>query len=77
MSFTVNQTVFNTILDMDDNVTIQSYSHKYTVLYDSSSLKKLIHENYNENDFILIDNNVNNLFLNGTSFEYVAGNPAF
>lgn len=61
MSFTVNQTVFNTILDMDDNVTIQSYSHKYTVLYDSSSLKKLIHENYNENDFILIDNNVHNL----------------
>ena len=29
------------------------------------------------NELIAIINNVNNLFLDGTSFEYVAGNPAF
>jgi len=29
------------------------------------------------NELIAIINNVNNLSLDGTSFEYVAGNPAF
>jgi len=29
------------------------------------------------NELIAIVNDVNNIFLSGTSFEYIAGNPAF
>jgi 3-dehydroquinate synthase len=69
MSFIVNQTSFNLDINMDDNVTVKSYSHKYTVLYENSSLKNIVNNNYSENDFILIDNNVYK--LDTTSIENI------
>jgi 3-dehydroquinate synthase len=62
MFFTVDDTKFNyNILCETTNTLIKSYNKEYTVEYNIKSLKELILETYNENDFVFIDNNVFNL----------------
>jgi 3-dehydroquinate synthase len=61
MEFKVNNTSFSGIIDNNDKVTIKSYNKDYNVIYNQNNLSKIINEEYNLNDFIVIDRNVYNL----------------
>lgn len=64
MEFKVNNTCFSGNIDNNDDVTIKSYNKDYYVIYNQNSLSKIINEEYNLNDFIVIDRNVFNLDVN-------------
>jgi len=64
MNFQVNDTTFSGNIDTSDLVKIQSYNKKYRVDYSKKKLAELINENYDINDFIVIDRNVLNLDSN-------------
>lgn len=61
MEFKVNSTSFSGIIDDSDNVDIKSYNKIYNVIYNQNHLSKIIDEEYETNDFIVIDRNVYNL----------------
>jgi 3-dehydroquinate synthetase len=61
MKFFINETEFNYCMDLSDKISIKSSNKDYDVLYSSKDLNELIHEIYEENDFIFIDRNVYNL----------------
>jgi len=64
MKFNVNDTTFFGEMDTSDKVEIKSYNKTYDVVYNQTSLNELINENYEINDFIVIDRNVYNLDKN-------------
>jgi 3-dehydroquinate synthase len=51
-------------MDTSDKVEIKSYNKSYDVIYNQKSLNELINENYQANDFVVIDRNVYNLDKN-------------
>jgi len=61
MEFKVNSTSFSGTIDTNDNVDIKSYSKIYNVIYNQHHLSKIIDEEYETNDFIVIDRNVYHL----------------
>jgi 3-dehydroquinate synthase len=61
MNFKVNSTSFRGIIDNNDNVDIKSYNKIYNVVYNQNNLSKIINDEYETNDFIVIDRNVYNL----------------
>jgi len=61
MHFNVNNTIFSGKIDTTDNVEIKSYNKIYDVVYNNKTLEELINENYEKNDYIVIDRNVYNL----------------
>jgi 3-dehydroquinate synthase len=61
MNFIVNNTIFSGKIDTTDNVEIKSYNKIYDVVYNNKTLEELINENYEKNDYIVIDRNVYNL----------------
>lgn len=61
MNFNVNDAIFYGKMDTSDKVEIKSYNKIYDVVYNNKSLNELINENYQKNDFIVIDRNVYNL----------------
>ena len=61
MDFKVNSTSFSGDIDKNDIVDIKSYNKIYNVFYNQNSLSKIINEEYEINDFIVIDRNVYNL----------------
>ena len=61
MNFCVNNKYFSGDVDTNDYVEIKSYNKIYNVNYNNKNLSELINENYNVNDFIIIDRNVFNL----------------
>jgi 3-dehydroquinate synthase len=64
MKFYVNETPFFGEMDTSDKVEIKSYNKTYDVVYNQKSLCELINENYEINDFVVIDRNVYNLDKN-------------
>ena len=64
MKFNVNDVTFFGEMDTSDKVEIKSYNKTYDVVYNQKSLNELINENYEVNDFIVIDRNVYNLDIN-------------
>lgn len=64
MKFNVNDKTFFGEIDTTDKVEIKSYNKTYDVVYNQASLNDLINENYDVNDFIVIDRNVYNLNTN-------------
>ena len=64
MKFHVNDTTFSGEMDTSDKVEIKSYNKTYDVVYNQKSLGELINENYEANDFVVIDRNVYNLDTN-------------
>jgi 3-dehydroquinate synthase len=64
MKFNVNDKTFFGEMDTSDKVEIKSYNKTYDVVYNQKSLNELINENYEVNDFIVIDRNVYNLDIN-------------
>jgi len=61
MNFKVNSTSFSGVIDSNDKVHIKSYNKIYNVVYNQNNLSKIIDEEYETNDFIVIDRNVYNL----------------
>jgi len=61
MEFNVNDTKFSLCIDESETSSIKSYSKLYNVVYSNENLYNLVKENYQENDFIILDNNVFNL----------------
>ena len=61
MEFKVNETSFSGNIDNNDEVTIKSYNKDYNVIYNQNNLSKIINDEYETNDFIVIDRNVYNL----------------
>ena len=61
MNFSVNDTFFTGEIDMNDNSTIKSYNKNYSVEYNSKTLSQIINDEYEKDDFIIIDRNVFNL----------------
>jgi len=64
MSFSVNETVFLGEIDTSDKVTIKSYNKNYGVVYSKQSFLEIVKNIYKPNDFIIIDQNVYNLYKN-------------
>lgn len=64
MEFSVNDTVFSGGIDTNNITTIKSYNKNYDVIYNKNTLLEIISENYNNNDFIIIDRNVFQLDIN-------------
>ena len=64
MKFNVNNRDFFGEIDTSDKVEIKSYNKTYDVVYNQKSLNELINENYEVNDFVVIDRNVYNLDIN-------------
>jgi len=64
MEFIVDHTFFSGDIDKSDNVDIKSYNKMYNVIYNQHHLCKIIHEEYETNDFIVIDRNVYHLDKN-------------
>jgi len=61
MNFKVNTTSFSGDIDKSDNVDIKSYNKMYNVVYNQHHLSKIVDEEYETNDFIVIDRNVYHL----------------
>lgn len=61
MEFIVNYKNFDSILDENNEVTIKSFNKIYNVIYSNKNLNTLVKENFEKNDFIIIDRNVYNL----------------
>ena len=61
MEFKVNSTSFSGTIDNNDKVDIKSYNKIYNVIYNQNNLSKIVDEEYEINDFIVIDQNVYNL----------------
>jgi 3-dehydroquinate synthase len=61
MEFKVNSTSFCGNIDNNDQVDIQSYNKIYHVIYNHHPLSKIIENEYETNDFIVIDRNVYHL----------------
>ena len=61
MDFKVNTTSFSGTIDTNDNVDITSYNKIYNVSYNQNNLSKIINDEYETNDFIVIDRNVYDL----------------
>lgn len=68
MNFTVNTVDFFSEMNLNDELEINSSRKLYNVEYSNKSLEILICENYNENDYIFIDNNVYNIFINNNVY---------
>jgi len=64
MEFNVNSTSFSGIIDNSDKVDIKSYNKIYNVVYNQNNLSKIVNDEYEKNDFIVIDRNVYNLDTN-------------
>jgi 3-dehydroquinate synthase len=64
MSFSVNETVFLGEIDTSDKVTIKSYNKNYEVVYSKQPFLEIVKNIYKPNDFIIIDQNVYNLYKN-------------
>jgi 3-dehydroquinate synthase len=64
MKFNVNTTEFQGEVDLSNHVEIKSYNKIYNVIYCHNELEEIIRENYEENDFIIIDKNVYNIYSN-------------
>jgi 3-dehydroquinate synthase len=64
MDFCVSNTNFSGDIDKNNNVLIKSYNKNYEVIYNKNTLLEIINENYNKNDFIIIDRNVFHLDAN-------------
>ena len=58
MDFKVNTTSFSGMIDDNNNVNIKSYNKIYNVIYNQHNLSKIVDEEYEKNDFIVIDRNV-------------------
>ena len=68
MNFIIDQQSFNSEINLLENKTlIKSYNKDYNVIYSNKNLSEIINENYNQNDFIIIDENVYNLDNNSLS----------
>ena len=61
MKFSVNDTEFYNEINERNDLLINSYDKEYSVSYSTKNLNTLLKETYNENDFIIIDENVYNL----------------
>ena len=61
MEFKVNETSFSGMIDNNDKVDIKSYNKIYNIVYNQTILSKIVQDEYNLNDFIVIDRNVYNL----------------
>lgn len=61
MNFIVNTSLFSGIIDNSNKVDIKSYNKIYNVFYNKNNLSEIINEEYEINDFIVIDRNVYNL----------------
>jgi ABC-type uncharacterized transport system ATPase subunit len=64
MSFSVNETVFLGEIDTSDKVTLKSYNKNYEVVYSKQQFLEIVKNIYKPNDFIIIDQNVYNLYKN-------------
>lgn len=64
MNFSVNSTKFRGPIEMDNTAMIKSYNKDYFVEYNSKTLQQIINEEYEVDDFIVIDRNVYNLDMN-------------
>ena len=69
MNFKVQNMEFSGCISTDNEMLIKSYSHDYCVMFNNNNLKQIIAEQYDENDFLLIDRNVYN--LDKTSIENI------
>lgn len=67
MNFSVNNTCFNGDIDISNSSIIKSYNKDYYVQYNEKSLSQIINDEYEPNDFIIIDRNVFNLDKNSLS----------
>ena len=68
MNFIIDQQSFNSEINLLENkILIKSYNKDYNVVYSNKNLSEIINENYNQNDFIIIDENVYNLDKNSLS----------
>lgn len=67
MEFSVNNTFFKGKIDMNNISTIKSYNKDYIVDYNEKNLSQIINDEYETNDFIIIDRNVFNLDKNSLS----------
>jgi len=63
LSFNIDNTQLSG-LSNDKSTTIKSFSKDYNVEYSDKNLDSIVKENYNDNDFIIIDRNVYNLSIN-------------
>lgn len=64
----------HTIINQIDNINIKSYNKTYSVNFYSKDLIQIINENYEKNDFIVIDKNVYSLnkdCLNNLNIKYI------
>ena len=61
MEFIVNYKNFDSILDENNEITVKSFNKIYNVIYSNKNLDTLVKENFEKNDFIIIDRNVYNL----------------
>jgi 3-dehydroquinate synthase len=67
MIFSVNKTNFKGEIDIKDTSIIKSYNKDYFVDYNEKTLSQIINDEYEVNDFIIIDRNVFNLDKNSIS----------
>lgn len=61
MNFQINSTLFTSDIHFNNEIIIKSFNKNYNVFYENLNLYEIISNNYKENDFILIDENVYNL----------------
>jgi len=64
MEFKVNNSFFSGDIDNNNNVNIKSYNKNYDIIYNQNNLLENINNEYQKNDFIIIDKNVYNLDKN-------------
>ena len=68
MLFEIENTYFNCDIDIGNVINIKSYNKKYNVTYEKDEINTIIKNIYNDNDFIIIDRNVYNLYNNLLEF---------
>ena len=68
LKFKIDSITFESKIDYSDNVNIKSYNKIYNVVYNNKKLLELLNDIYNDNDFIIIDNNVYKLYCKNTDF---------
>ena len=68
LTFKIENITFESKIDYSDNVNIKSYNKTYNVVYNNKNLLELLNDIYNDNDFIIIDNNVHNLYCKNTDY---------
>lgn len=63
-SFTAESVHFPLNIDLSDSIHIKSFRQVYNVFYSNATLAQLLHEIYVDGDFVFIDRNVYNIYVN-------------